>query len=279
MKCKKLASLLIAGLMVFSMAMPAFATMANLGGTTTQTPVTSTTTGGDSDTSNLSRSMQFKGETNVPTISVDMVTEAKIILNPYGLTVQVSGEDKTDPVLTETVYISNQSNCPVDISGTFTPVIPEGSGVKLVATAKAADSGTQAKPADKNVFLAVVMGNVANSDAKIDFGTITGNPTTYRAKMVAATAKANFGTFSAGDKDKSGFYILKAADTATKFGDAADTNTNKTPYTLGTGNETPTYIGMRVFGLCEQWVSSEWKTTDTVSVNMAMTIVPAANGT
>jgi hypothetical protein len=272
MKFKKLASLLIAGAMVFSMAMPVFAFEIEQGNEQEQEQEQEQESNQPSD---LSRSLKFKGETNVPTINVDMVTEAKIILNPYGLTVSVNGEDKTDPVLTSTVYVTNHSNCPIDISGSFTPSV-EGAA-KLVDTAANASKGTQAKPADKNVFLAVVMGNVASNETAIDFGTITGNPTTYRDKMSKATAKTNFGTFGTGATDKSGFYALKTADTAVNFGDANDTNTNKTPYRLGTGNENPTYLGLRVFGLCDKWVSSEWKAEDTVSVAMAMTIVPASN--
>ena len=280
MKFKKLASLLIAGVMVFSMAVPAFAS--GMIGGTSQNQSQSQQQGGEqvaasNQPSDLSRSMKFTGTTNVPTINVDMATDAAIVLNPYGLKVTVNGSELTDPVLTETVLIKNQSNCPIDISGSFTPSV--AGDAKLVATAADANKGTQASPKDKNVFLAVVMGNVANESATIDFGTITGSPTTYRDKMVKATKIDNFGTFSTASGAAKGFYSLKDADTAVNFGDANDAATGKKPYTLGAGNENPTYLGLRVFGLCEKWVSSEWKTADTVSVAMAMTIVPASNET
>ena len=275
MKFKKLASLLIAGVMAFSMAMPAFA-LANLGGgqeqNQSQEQNQGQEQGEEQKASDLSRSMKFKGTTNVPTINVDMATEAAIVLNPYGLTVTFNSNDTSDPFLSSTVLITNRSNCPLDVSGSFTPSV--AGGAKLVDSAANANKGTQAKPADKNVFLAVVMGNVANDSATIDFGTISG-ATTYRGKMVKATAKTNFVTFATGGA--SGFYALKTADTAVNFGDANDTNTNKVPYRLGTGNENPTYLGMRVFGLCDQWVSSPWTENDTVSVAMAMTLVPTSN--
>lgn len=283
MKFKKLASLLIACVMAFSMALPAFAgnnddpfasgssSGATQDDSSTQTDSSATTGAASNQPSDLARSLKFTGTTNVPTINVDMATDAAIILNPYGLKVKVNNEDKTDPVLTETVIISNKSNCPIDVSGSFTPSV--AGDAKLVATAKAADSGTQAKPADKNVFLAVVMGNVASADAKVDFAaSVTG---TYREKMNKATAIASYGTFATGGQK--GMYLLKTADTAVNFGDSSDSNTTKKPYTLGAGDETPTCLGMRVFGLCEQWVSNAWTTADTVSVAMAMTIVPTSN--
>ena len=281
MKFKKLASLLIAGVMVLSMAMPVFALDDLVGGSSSSTDTSSssssaaaTTSTGSNQSSDLSRSMKFTGTTNVPTINVDMATDASIVLNPYGLTVTFNEAETTDPFLSSTVLITNRSNCPLDVSGSFTPSV--AGGAKLVDSAANANKGTQAKPADKNVFLAVVMGNVANESATIDFATIA-NATTYREKMVKATAKGNFVTFATGSKDANGFYALKTADTAVNFGDANDTNTNKVPYRLGTGNENPTYLGMRVFGLCDQWVSSPWTANDTVSVAMTMTLVPTSN--
>ncbi|MBR0281217.1 MAG: hypothetical protein IJQ81_06460 [Oscillibacter sp.] len=278
MKFKKLASLLIAGAMVFSMAMPAFA-LTTLGETTQAGgSANASASAGSNQPSDLARSLQFTGTTNVPTINVDMVTDAAIILNPYGLTVTVGGEEKTDPFLTETIIITNHSNCPIAVSGSFTPAIT--GNVKLVANAAAADTGKAEALADKNVFLGVAIGNVTSEDAEIDFTATTGD---YRTKVKGAKAVTNFGTWQpktgtgSYDKTKSGFYPLTAADTAVKFGDADDSQSSKLPYYLGVGDENPTYMGLRVFGLCEKFVNEAWTASDTVSVALAMTLMPNSN--
>lgn len=283
MKFKKLASLLIAGAMVFSMAMPAFASgLINTGANnSTETPVSPTTgaAAGSNQPSDLARSLKFTGTTNVPTINVDMATDASIILNPYGLTVTVDGNESTDPFLTSTIIITNHSNCPLAISGSFTPSVGTDK-VKLVANAAAADTGKAEALADKNVFVGVAIGNVTSEDAEIDFTATTGD---YRTKVKGAKAATNFGTWQpktgtgSYDKTKSGFYPLTAADTAVKFGDADDSQSSKLPYYLGAGNDNPTYMGLRVFGLCEKFVKEAWTAEDTVSVAMAMTILPNSN--
>lgn len=273
MKLKKLASLLIAGVMVFSMAMPAFA-FNNLNGGGNDN---GNDNGGElaNNESDLARSLKFTGTTSVPTISVDMATDAAIVLNPYGLTVTFDGNETTDPFLTSTIIITNKSNCPLAVSGSFTPSVGTDE-VKLVANAGAADSGTAAALADKNVFVGVAIGNVTADDVEIDFKDTAANKD-YRTKVKAAPTVDKFITWSTATGAKKGFYPLPTAGTAVKFGDENDTQANKLPYVMGAGNENPTYMGLRIFGLCEKYVKTAWTANDTVSVAMAMTLAPNSN--
>jgi hypothetical protein len=281
MKIKKLASLLIACVMVVSMAMPAFA---NPFETSSSDPTAdSDNSGGANADTDTSKSLNFVGTTSVPTISVDLSSEASIVLNPYGLTV----DDVTEPFISDTVYLTSSSDCAVAVTGSFTPTIT--GGVKLVDTAAKAAAGTNAKPVDKNVFVQVVMGEVASTDTAIDFvAPATANTNlasltaaaTYADKIKAAKAIGDFTGFrtaTSPDTAEKGIYVLKTADTAVKFGDAADTNTTKLPYVLTAGNDNAQVLAIRLFGLCEKWVSAPWTASDTVSVALALTITPNAN--
>jgi len=286
MKIKKLASLLIACVMVVSMAMPAFA---NPFETPSSDPTAdSDNSGGANADTDTSKSLNFVGTTSVPTISVDLSSEASIVLNPYGLTV----DESTDAFISDTVYLSSASDCAIAVSGAFTPTVT--GNAKLVDTAAKAMAGTKNKAAtDNNVFVMAVMGEVANSDTAIEFddtstelaAVITAaaaetpsraaTAVKYSERAKVATKISNFKGFAA--SEEKGLYVLKTAGTAVKFGDAADTNTTKLPYVLAAGNDNPTVLAIRLFGACEPWVTTPWTASDTVSVALALTITPNAN--
>lgn len=302
MKIKKLASLLIACAMVLGMAMPAFA---NDFGFDTGTG-TGTGTGSDTSNSNAAssaadplasptRSLNFVGTTSAPTIKVTLSNSAGIVLNPFGL--KIGSDDVTDPFISDTVYLTNESDCKIAVSGSLTPTVT--GNTKLVDSPEKAATGTDAKLAPNNVFVCASIGKVSAADTVIDFADglkvfasstdTTGTAaSTYKDKMLGKAAAADKTTDAAkfqknvDTASDNGVYILKAADTAVKFGDSADATKGpsarqKLPYLMDAGNENAQYIGIRLFGLCESKVTTPWTADDTVSVAMALTLVPTAN--
>jgi hypothetical protein len=122
------------------------------------------------------------------------------------------------------------------------------------------------------------MGQVTKEDSKIDFASSVSGAD-YRAKVKSATSAAKFASdwLATNSGGKQGYYALTTKDTAVNFGDSNDTNSGKVPYVMGAGNDNPTYMAVRIFGLCEKYVKEAWTAEDTVSVAMAVTLAPNSN--
>lgn len=174
MKIKKILSLVLASVMVLALAVPAFAT---------ETVIEDISKGAN---------VKVTGELAAPTIKVSVPTSAKLIANPFKLTVKKSDDnglaaDSTDEIISPTQYISSSSNVDLWVSGTVTGT--PSTDVKLV-TAEAADGRTWTDASKtKDMFLYMKMKTSADNSTELDASAYAdGDLVVAAAKAVAVPA-------------------------------------------------------------------------------------------
>lgn len=213
MKNKKLASLFLAIAMVFSMAVPAFAS-----GETPATGDSSTTT--PAATNPNERTTDFEGKTELYTIDITVSTPTNLIVNPYKIPVTVTGFEDTvsDQVITAATFITNKTNVNLKASAKIT--VTPTADVKLIsdvtkvnvateeyqlgkftpATSESADDAKWEPTAEsstlkpgkyvpKGVFLAFEMMNVTDNESQ---------PTSWKAPNAIPANTADGATASKG---------------------------------------------------------------------------------
>lgn len=135
---KKVASALLATTMMLGAAVPAFAT-----DLTTADALTS-----------ADNALEVSGSLTAPTIKVVLPTAGSMVMNPYQLKVQFTGDgetsnqDHTEQVLYKSQFIQNQSNVPMKVSVTVTGKL--GADADKITFASAAFKGNETT---KSVYL------------------------------------------------------------------------------------------------------------------------------
>lgn len=148
MKMKKLASLVLAGVMSLSLATSALATTAPA-----VTDVSKATT------------VKVPGTTVLPTIKIVMPSDVKVLLNPYNMKLKAdySGEIDTaatgtqKKVISPVYFIQNQSNIEIKVGVTATGTASTGVTLESASVASATVDAT------KKAFVQLVMKAVAVS--------------------------------------------------------------------------------------------------------------------
>ena len=239
MKIKKILSLVLASIMVLALAVPAFAV-------DDITPnVTDITKGAN---------VKIAGSTEAPTIRVSVPTSAKLIANPYALTVKKTDEngldaDSTAKVISPTQFIQSQSNIDLYVSGTITGT--PSTEVKLLSADKADDDAWTAASKSKEMFLYFVMKE----------------NTTVGTKISDTTA------YSADDASQ---MIVQAKATPIPAAMAAQAKLGKATITDGTADKT-TEVAFRLMGkLTSNLATGTWTDKDKVDVAIAFTFLPTA---
>lgn len=117
MKCKKLATLALAGAMTLSLAAPAFAS-------------------GNTETS-LTQSSAITGTTQAPTIKITVPATGSVVVNPYKMEVLPTGgtagtDEVQDQIVSATQWIENASDVAIKVSAAVSATV---SGNAKLATA------------------------------------------------------------------------------------------------------------------------------------------------
>lgn len=214
MKFKKVATLVLAGAMALSMAVPAFAA--------------------DTD---LEQSTEITGTTQTPTISISVPATGAVVLNPYKMSVDLSedqdgSEVVTNQIISATNYIKNKTDVALAVSATVTGKVA-GEAVFATATTQ----GTKAVTTKSAFVYLEVIDTGAGEDG--DATAPATAPTdaswkAYDAKAVnqvllsaKAVTKANMLTVPAVAADNSSFIAFRlagdAASAPTKAWTSADT--------------------------------------------------------
>lgn len=242
MKFKKFASLCMASVMALAMAVPAFASSGTVGATGGQTVV--------------------DGEVKAPVIKVSVPTSADLVVNPYGLSVDVSADQdgsamKTDQIIFATQYIKNlsQSNVKVSVSATGTT-----SDTKAITFATAPISTATKAPTTKQVFM--YMEVVQNDDD-------TTEPTTWKSGF---DAKANPNQVAIAAKAVSLNNVVTLAAANWSAYDSTDSDPDSTISAATTKG----YAAITLKGDCAGDVPTAWTEADTVTVTLAYTFTPTS---
>lgn len=136
MKSKRIASLILAVVMVMALAVPAFA--------------------------DDSAEMEVTGTTTPVTINVTVPTSDSITLNPYGISVG----GKNDQVIYTDNKIENTTAVPVQVSMTVTGSIPQGSKAAFAtAPIKFTELTTKTLDTKKEAFLALQIQAIQNASS------------------------------------------------------------------------------------------------------------------
>lgn len=138
---KKTLSLLLAVMMVLSMAVPAFAAST-----------------GTAEITDLSEEASLEVPATISGAAIKMVvpTSAKMAVNPYGLSVTIDGKTATDSVFSPTYYVENQSTLPINVT---VSISGDASGITLVNTAAEVED----EAGTKNLFALADLGPTAAS--------------------------------------------------------------------------------------------------------------------
>lgn len=178
MKKNKLFTLVLAGVMALSMAVPAFAEEVNI-----------------------------TGSTQAPTISITVPTEGTVVINPYRMTVEVEEEEVTDKIISAVQYIVNESDVAVSVSATVTGTV---AGEAVLATA--ALKGTETT---KSVFMYLEVAEATADDGTGDPEWATAyDKATHVIVNAKGTTLSNILTLDAGDEDPTYAAFHLAGDVA-----------------------------------------------------------------
>lgn len=149
---KKMTSILLALVMIFALAIPAFA---------------------DDPAPDNEKTMQVDGEAVAPTITVTMPTGVVLGLNPYkmkynGTTAFLKNEKgKQDQIISPIAIIENKSDVKLSVNVAVTATATDGISFKQTADA----AKTSAENVDKTVYLTVKIGEAADKTGTAFKGT------------------------------------------------------------------------------------------------------------
>ena len=256
MKCKKLASLVMAGALTLSLAAPAFAA--------TDTEIT------DIGAIGTASNTEITGTTNVPTIKVTTPNAGAVVVNPYKLTYVVDvGDDADDPsddttstnqIISAVQYIKSESDVPLKVNVTATGKT-EGEAVFATTTTVG-----NTKLTNKSAFVYFqIKGATAAKDSGADTVSIT---------------DPDWGTFSATDAGT----IVLGAKAVTKNNTVTLAAATEVADEAGTGTVTiPSVAAFRLNGDAVTSPTKAWTGADKVSATLAFTftadaVAPAAGG-
>ena len=79
-------------------------------------------------------------EEEPPVIEVLVPSAGRIIINPYGLPVELDGQTTNDQIVSAPLILENRSTVPVSVSASVTGTVPPGSGVSFAAAPPMPDS-------------------------------------------------------------------------------------------------------------------------------------------
>jgi len=260
MKFKKLASLVLAGAMIASMSMSAFAFNNNTGGTGgtsgSTTPTTQQSSGGGAASSDSTgATIPVGSSVQTATIDIDVATATDVIINPYKIKVDMNGE-KDDKFLSAPVVATNKSTTKVDVTAHVT--VTANGDVKIVDKFSDVQTASTAEPGDKNVFLVLAVADVGTtSDPKLELD----------LSQATLSLKENGTAITPATKVK--LVTVTAAGEEVGFG--GDNDTDKTALTLGAGSETENYFAMQLFGEVNNRTAETWTANDTISASIVLT--------
>lgn len=215
MKFKKIASMVLAGAMALSMAVPAFAAETD-----------------------LEQSTEIEGTTQTPTISISVPTTGAVVLNPYKMSVDVSAaqdgsEVVSDQIISATNYIKNKTDVALSVSATVTGKV---AGEAVFATASTQGGTRPVTTKSAFVYLEVIDAGAGDDADAVAPTTVPTDASwhAYDAKAVnqvllaaKAVTKANMLTVPAVAEDSSSFIAFRlagdAASAPTKAWTSADT--------------------------------------------------------
>lgn len=220
MKLKNLASAALAGALAFSLSVPAFA---------------------DAE---LSRTTEYEGTMNVPTIAITVPESGSVVLNPYKLAyTPQGGTESTDQIISATQHIKNESEVALKVSATVTGTLPTGKKDVTFATATTQNAS---KPLTTNaIFMYFEIG--PSSDGTSDAAW----PEGYVAKPDA-------------DQEVKQILVKNGATTVNNM------------LTMEAGDTTATYAAFRLTGDAVGAPTRAWADDDNVSASVAFTFTPTA---
>lgn len=221
---KKLFSAIMAVVMIATLALPAFAGSVGSGGATEE-------------------SMTYTTNTQTPSVTVTMPTTKKLVLNPYGMTVNINNTDYTDQIVNPTDYITNLTQAPLKV------------GVKATAT-RAGNTILVTKPCTgkevtNNAFLMVELAQAAATTDEPDWIADMTDATTINEKCypqiipIESTGKTNAAILSVDKTDGS----------------------------------TANYIAVKVLGNLAGAPTGGWTEADTANVTLVFTFTPSVANT
>jgi hypothetical protein len=246
---KRIMSLVLAGAMAVSMAVPAFAA----------------TTTDDGEGSATNRSLKIDGTYQAVDIAVVVPSSRAITINPYALPVKI-GTDAQDAevkvkgmqIVTQPTAIKNQSDIPLDVNITATATVK--GNLTLATTAFTDDTIKSEKKNSAFLYVDVVS------------STLTGSEDDVSAAAIASAWKdTTWSTY-----DESATNII----TMTKSGTAVSKNAVATlAYaTMEDGAFSAYNAGsvafVNVTGQCAQAPTTAWTIKDGVTVQLAFTFTP-----
>lgn len=231
---KKMTSVLLALVMIFALAIPAFAD--------------------DPAPSNV-RNLAIDGEAVAPTITVTMPSGVALGLNPYkmkyaGATAFFKNEKGSQAqIISPIAVIENKSDVKLDVCAAITAT--PTTGVTLVETAaEATSSGTVTA---KNVYLTVQLGEAADKT-----GSGWKASTAPTAVVVQDDGKALYG--------------LDGTDAITT--DTPADGTMKAVSIDATDGKTANYIGFKFDGAAVDAPATAWTDADKINVSIVFTFNP-----
>lgn len=245
---KKLVSMLLAGAMVFALAIPALAEDSATGPAFSEVATQDTK---DNTTGNASLTMV--ATTNTPTIKLKMPkvdSKSAIIINPYGLkyVAKVNGASQaegsagsTDAIISPIFAIENSTNAKLKATATVTA--KAGGNLKLVDDA---EKVTVEKSQPNNVYAEV---KIATAETTADGAAATALAAESAVTAVIKTSKVEIGTT---DNDK---ITLAAVDTTA-------------------ATVTPNYLVFQFGGDAADAPVKPWAATDTLSIEIVWSFTP-----
>jgi len=234
---KKMTSVLLALVMIFALAIPAFA----------EDPAPAPSN---------QKSVDVGGEAVAPTITVTMPTGVVLGLNPYkmkyaGATAFLKNEKgKQDQILSPMAVIENKSDVKLSVNATVTATAST-EDITFVQTAN--DAATSASNDAKTVFLTVQI-----AEAKDKTGSGWKSDTAPTAAVLTADGEAFYGNDGTSDI---------AAD-------AADTGKMKAIEIDATDGKVANYIGFKFAGAAAEAPETPWDSNDKIDVAVVFTFNP-----
>jgi hypothetical protein len=239
-------SLVLAGAMAASLAIPAFAA------------------DGEDEETTAENTIKVTGTYQAVDIDVTVPTEGTLYINPYALPVAI-GKDADDKdvkvsaqIVTKPLTIKNQSDVNLDINLTASATV---AGNLALATAPVAAPATETK---NSAFIYVAIESASTLKGEEDAVTDAAIATAYAAQQWTeyntTTVPSNVLALSAKGASKTGMGVLTAAKTDDS-GDFSEYDEGSIAFVGITGN-------------CAQAPKTAWATTDGLTATLAFTFTP-----
>jgi len=261
MKSKKLLALFLSMVMMFVMAIPAFAA---------DDPAALGDDNEDNEADGTEQSMLLTGIMKDITLNVTLSDAGSVILNPYKQTVyytatgdEFTTEDVTstttgaktgsDQIIAPLVYMYSQTTVPIEVSASVQGEVSDGI---TLATSSIAAMKTQ--PTDKQIFAYVGFATVAEAGAT---ASSTGANATYT--FTAPTTAPSIPDYNA-----------KGTDTILVTADAVSKNVATIPAAASLVK--PSALAFQVKGDMTTTPDEQWIEDDSFAVNVVLTLTATA---